>query len=30
MKFITEEENRKILDAINNIGWENYMRNSTI
>lgn len=28
MKFICEEENRKTLDCIRNVGWENYMRNS--
>lgn len=28
MKFITEAENRKALDCIRNIGWENYMEKS--
>ncbi len=25
MKFITEEENRKTLNSIRNIGWNNYL-----
>lgn len=28
MKFITEEENRKTLDNIKTVGWENYRENS--
>lgn len=28
MKFITEEENKKTLDDIRSVGWENYMRNT--
>lgn len=28
MKFITEEENRKTLESIRTIGWENYKKSS--